>query len=180
MSGRHRAVSPDRGGITRRLAATVLLCATLLSVVHPVAAPTEAAWTDAEFGSSSTFTAMTIPGPPITTCVANTGVLGAFNNFTIHFQLPAGYTAAQIQPGFGTTQASVTTMATPPAVAGPTGGLYTVTYTATLLGGLLGSLLGSTSYLGVRTVDPSGWTSTWRVVKAEVYLAGLGAACTVL
>lgn len=160
-----------------RITAAIAVTAALALGSAPAPTPTEAVWSDAEYGASSQFSASAQVTPAITTCVGNGGVIGGFSSFVLYVQMPAGYSTANIQPGFGTTAANIAPLATPPPVQGPTNdGLYTVTYSSTLLGGLVGNLVGSTSYIGVRS-NLNGWVSPWRTYRAQIFTLGLGTAC---
>ena len=166
--------------VTARIACATVVVAAFTLGSAPAPNLTEAAWSDTEYGATSQFSAPAQVTPAITTCVGNGGVVGGFSSFVLYVQMPAGYSTANIEPGFGTTAANIAPLASPPQVQGPTtDGLYTVTYSSTLLGGLVGNLVGSTSYIGVRS-NLNGWASPWRTYRAQVFVLGLGTACNPL
>ncbi|TFD46203.1 hypothetical protein E3T55_17525 [Cryobacterium frigoriphilum] len=147
-------------GRTARLG---LIGALLLALVGGVGSPavTEAAFTDAEHGTSVALTAIVVPAPIIDTCVAQTLLLSLVltPRVTITWHYPtAGYTGANARYFYSDTGllglisvplgSGVTT-------TGPSSGTYTSTFQGTLLAGILGG----SADIGLGAAHASGWVS---------------------
>lgn len=165
-----------------RLLAGIVGLSVLLGVgLAPHVPQTEAAWTDAEFGTG-TVTAINIPEPISSKspgCVASTA-LGLDPKVTINWRVPVGVT------GYSLTNAEFGQI---PVGGGPivplapgTAGIATTgtidAYVTQITGGLLGGLLGATMSFGIRFTGPGGWKSNWLLANATIGLLGANPQCS--
>lgn len=120
------------------------------------AAPTDAAWTDAEVGSSTAVTAGARPDTPvITSCTVST-LLGSglvFTGVTIVWTSPYLNDRVQLRINDVVITTGIVRTGTGPYT-------YTATLSATLLQSVLGGLFGSSNSVTVRALYPgSSWVS---------------------
>ena len=137
----------------RRMLAGLIGTSLLTGVaMAPPTQMTEAAFTDSEHVSSSTFTALTLQTPVVTSCTV-TSSLGTFTGFTIVWTSPHPKVNQRL---------SINAATIDPANVGQSGSgpyAYTATLSSSVLRTLLGGLLGSTNTVRVRTVAGTSWES---------------------
>lgn len=172
-----------RRGRNRLLAGIVGVSLLAGAGAAPSVQMTDAAFTDSEHVSSSTFTALNVPEPISSTtpgCVASSGLLGANPQVTVNWRVPAGvagYTKDNaeygqisnqglLEPILSNLLGNVSTTGTPAA------------YVTVINGGLLTGLLGATKTFGIRFIGPGGWRSDWLVATASIGLLGANPQCT--
>ena len=173
----HSSARQFRSRALRSLA--IVLAAGLLVSSQP--SSTLASWTSSEYAGGE-FSAATIAPPKATaSCALSPGLLGAAPQITVKwaFATPsAGYTVPKnVQYGY------LTNGLLEPVLTNLLGYLTTTPsdggYTTVFGSGLLSGLLGGNMVAGIRTLDSSGWTSTWLVATASMGLLGANPSCSV-
>lgn len=159
------------------LGATVLTTVLLL----PSTQITEAAFVDAEHGSSQVAAATLAPPVIVDTPLCQRPPLvGGGNLFTIRWRWPSTATpytsftsAANVRWKVGATDGVVVSS------SGPDGqGRYSTTFSTGLLGGLVGGLLGANIPIEMRTVTQN-WTSTGASKLVYNAPVAAGVSCTI-
>lgn len=147
----------------RRALAVLALAGAVAASLLPGAAPTEAAFTDAEHAASAPMSAVRLVSPQvqqITTCARP--ALTATTFLAVRWRFPAtgapysGFTSANTRWVF---ENQVTTGTT----TGPdANGVYTTSFSGNLISNLLDSILGGTLDISVTTVYSPSAGNTWR------------------
>ncbi|WP_298040597.1 hypothetical protein [uncultured Microbacterium sp.] len=166
-----------------RLSVGAMSIAAALVVSTGSVQPTEAAWTEAEYGAAPPITTIKIPTPirvGTPGCVLTPGLLGLTPSITITWQIPApisqyGESDAEygqivgglLEPILGGLLGSINTVETSPNA-----------FTTTVNSGLLTGLLGASKSIGIRLNGPGGWDSDWLVANASMGLAGINPQCS--
>ncbi|MGF6824496.1 hypothetical protein M2317_003425 [Microbacterium sp. ZKA21] len=169
-----------------RLAVAALGVGALLAsgALHPD--PTEAAWTDAEIGSSAAVTAATLAAPTATTCTPRSVLVVGLQDFTLTWtsNQPG---AQRVQITRGATTGTDVQGATGSVITqtGSTGGAYQyrATFTQAKLLGLLNlaDLLGGSYEIRIYNgYAGSSWVSAPVRYNLNVVLLGLGSTCALV
>ncbi|WP_460795037.1 hypothetical protein [Microbacterium sp. GXF0217] len=169
-----------------RLGAAVLGVGVLLLGGSLTPAPTEAAWTDAELGSSAAVTAAALAVPTATTCTARSVVVLGLQDFTLTWTSDRPG-AQMVQLTRGTTTGTDVQGASGSVITqtGSTGGKYQyrAIYTQEKLLGLLdlANLLGGSYEVRIYNgYAGSSWVSAPVRYNLNVVLLGLGSSCTLV
>ncbi|UYO95853.1 hypothetical protein OED01_09550 [Microbacterium sp. M28] len=148
------------------------------------AAPTEAAWVDAELASSAAVTAATLAVPTASTCAPRSVLVLGLQDFTLTWtSTQPGAQMIQVTQGANTGTDVQGTQGSVIAQTGSTGTTYQYRAVVTqerLLGLLnLSSLLGGRYVVRIFNGYPgTSWRSAPVTYNLDVVLLGLGSTCT--
>ncbi|MFC5929229.1 hypothetical protein D6T64_02945 [Cryobacterium melibiosiphilum] len=166
-------------GLPRAGLIGVLLLAVFGGFASP--APTEAAFTDAEHGTSVALTAIVVPAPIIDTCLSQMLLLSLTltPRVTITWHYPtAGYTGANARYFYydtGLLRLVAVNLGSGVTTTGPSAG----TYTSVFQGSLLAGLLAGEADVGLAAAHSSGWVSGVSMVHANYPLIAGTGTCTI-
>lgn len=155
----------------------------LIAVGSVSATPTEAAWTEPEYGKTNAITAATLVAPASATCIQRSVLLLGLQSVTLKWSSPQqGSQRVQIQRGSNTGTDIQGTAGSVISQTGNAGGAYQyqAVYDTTKLLGLinLANLLGGSYTIRIYNGAGDAWVSPPKTFNLNVILLGLGSSCT--